>query len=212
MGDIAGLFDPFNIFGFGSGGADGNTGIGGVGNVGREFTGKPSPESQEAALNASTESTRNLTDMSKDYYSKTAPLRGNVTDRLTNFMQGNLDPTQSAMYSPIKMTAERQYQTAMDDLMSKTPTGGALYEGMANLGGQKAASITDMIQQIVQDEYNKAYAMGQGSQSTAAAGIQGAASESNKLVSGLAQQQQAGASGVGNAVAALGSLLKYLAA
>jgi hypothetical protein len=204
MGDMGGILDPLNIFG-GGGGSN-------IGNVGRDFTGKPSPQSQEAALNASTESTKFLTDMSKNYYNQTAGLREGLVNRFTNFINNGMDPTTSAQYAPIKMTAERQYQTAMDDLMSKTPAGGALYEGMANLGGQKAGTITDMISKIIQDEYNKAYAMGQGSQSVAASGVQSGATASNQLLSSLAQQQGAGAQGTGNAVALVGSLLKYLAA
>lgn len=210
MGDFGGLLDPLNIFGGGSGGAGGNMGIGGVGNVGREFTGKPSPESQEAALNASTASTEWLTNMSKGYYNQTAPMRNELIGNLTNFLQGNNDPTASPMYAPIKMTAERQYQTAREQAMEDMPMGGALYDSLANIAGQRAKSITDMISQVVQDEYNKAYSMGQGSQQVSAAGVGAGAQSSNQLLSALASQQQAGASGVGNAVGLISALAKIL--
>jgi hypothetical protein len=203
-GGGAGVFDPLNI-----GGGGGNSSLG---NVGRDFTGKPSPESQEAALGASADATKFLTEMSKDYYNQTAGMRGGLINNLSRFISGNYDPTASPMYGPAKMTAERQYNTARNQVMSDTPTGGALYESLGNLQGQKANTMTDLMSKIISDEYGKAYSMGQGSQTVAAAGVQAGAQSSNDLIKGLAAQQSAGAQGTGNAVALIGGLLKYLAA
>lgn len=181
-----------------------------LGSIVNPILGKPDPEAQENATNVSSALAQQAAGMSFDYYTKTAPLRGAALNRLTNFMEGNFDPTASAMYGPIKMTAERQYDTARGNVMSQLPQGGALFESLANLEGQKAESITDQIARIVQDEYNKAYAMGQGSPQVAAAGITSNADTMAKLNSSLAQQQSAGAQGTGNAVSLIAALLKYL--
>lgn len=171
-----------------------------LGDILNPALGKPDPEAQEEATKTSTGLAKQAADMSAGYYSATAPIRGNLITRLTDFMKGNLDPTASAMYAPIKMTAERQYGEAREKTLEDLPRGGALYESLSNLAGQKAQTITDMISQIVQDEYNKAYAMGQGSQSVAASGITGAGDSTNKLLQALSTQQQAGAQQGSNAV------------
>lgn len=172
----------------------------GIDDVWSGFTGKGTSKDRGNAAEAALDATQWLTGMSKDYYGSTAPLRGNVINHLGNFMSGNLDPTASAQYGPAKMTAERQYNTARNQVISDTPTGGALYESLGNLGGQKANTMTSLIGNIIQDEYNKAYSMGQGSQTTAAAGVTGAANAGSQLLSALAQQQQGGAAGMRNAL------------
>lgn len=211
MGDMTSMLDPVNLTGKGSGGSQGNMGIGGIGNVGREFTGKPSPESQEQALKASTQAQQWLTDMSKGYYEDTAGMRGNLIGNLTNFLNGNYDPASSPMYAPIKMNAERQYDVARNQTLSDMPEGGALYASLQDLGAKKAGTLTDEIGKLVADQYAKAYAMGQGSQQVAASGVTNAGNLANQTVSGLAQQQGAGAQGVGNAVGLISALAKVLA-
>lgn len=181
-----------------------------LGDILNPALGKPDPSVQQTATETSTELARQAGAMSADYYGKTAPMRNSLITRLTDFMKGNLDPTASAMYAPIKMTAERQYDTAREKTLEDLPRGGALYESLSNLAGQKAQTITDMISQIVQDEYNKAYAMGQGSQQVAASGITGAGDSTNKLLQALSSQQQAGAQQGSNAVGLISALLKYL--
>jgi len=170
----------------------------GLDDVWSGFTGKGTSEDRSKATQASTSAQKWLTRMSSDYYGKTAGLRNGVIDNLTKFIEGNYDPTASPQYAPIKSIAERQYQTGMDDVIANTPAGGALYEGMANLSGKKADTITDLLSTIIQDEYNKAYAMGQGSQQVAASGITNAGNMSTNLLNALANQQNAGASSMRN--------------
>lgn len=170
--------------------------------------GKPDSDTQESAANASSDYTRLLSQMTGDYYNKTGGLRNTVIGNLENFMNGNYDPTESAMYAPLKASAEQQYGTAKDSIMSELPQGGALLEGLANLQGQKANTLSTLLAQLVQDEYNKAYATGTGSQATAASGITNAVSGSNSLLSALAQQQGAGAA---SANASMSSVAKVIA-
>lgn len=164
------------------------------------FTGKPTSEQREDSINTANAATQWLTNMSQDYYGRTAPLRNQLITRLQNFMTGNLDPTASPMYAPVKMNAERQFQTAKENVLSTLPKGGALYDTLAELESSKAASISTMLSQIIQDEYNKAFSMGQGSQSTAAAGVGQAGQNGVGLVNALANLSQSGASGTGNLI------------
>ncbi len=133
---------------------------------------------------------------------------GNRTVK-TGSRSGQMDPTASAMYAPIKNTAEKTYQTGMENLMSKVPNGGALIEGLTNLEGQKASTLTDEIGKIVQDMYNKAFAMSTGSQTATTQGLSNAASNSNSLLNALNQQY---ASGAQTGTSLVGSLLSYLSA
>ena len=183
-----------------------------LGDVVNPILGKPDPEYQEEALKSSTEAARAGSAMSQDYYTKTAPIRTGLIDRLTNFMNGNLDPTASAMFAPIKASTENQYQTARGNLMSDLPQGGALFEGLTDLEGKKADTTSNLIASLVQDEYNKAYAMGQGSQQVAASGITNAANASSGAAQAGAAGQQAGAAGTANAVSLVSAILKFLAA
>jgi hypothetical protein len=178
-----------------------------LGDILNPALGKPDPEAQENATETSTRLAEQAAGMSANYFNATGPMRNSLITRLTDFMKGNLDPTDSAMYAPIKMTAERQYDTAREKTLEDLPRGGALYASLSSLAGQKANTITDMISQIVQDEYNKAYAMGQGSQQVAAAGITSAGDSQSKLLQALGTQQQAGAQQGSNTV----GLLKLIA-
>lgn len=182
-----------------------------IGSITQPLLGKPDPEYQENATTASTNATNLAAQMASDYYGKTASMRNSVISRLSKFMNGSLDPTKSAMYAPIKMNAERQYTTARNELMEEAPRGGLLYDKLGDLLASKAQTLTDAIGGIVQDEYNKAYAMGQGSQTTASAGITNAANSSNGLLQALATQQQAGAQQASNTGAAMGALAELIA-
>jgi len=176
----------------------------------RSVTGKPDPEAQEDAADASANATNILSAISQNYYKKTAGLRGSVIDRLTKFMKGDFDPTDSALYAPIKTATENQYQKGMDELLSTVPRGGGLYAGIGDLIGKKADTTSDLIAQLVQDEYNKAYAMGTGSQEVAASGLSGAGTGANGLVSALASQQNAGVNQTKNLADILSKIMRNI--
>lgn len=183
-----------------------------VGDFVSDVTGKPDPDTQENATNASTAAQQWATQMAKDYYDQTAGLRSGAISRLTNFMQGNYDPTASALYAPIKNTAEQAFNTSMTGLMSKLPSGGALEEGISNLYATKANTLSNLIGSIVQDEYAKAFAMAQGTPSAASSLLQSSGAGSS-IINALAQQTGAGAqtaSNIGQTGAGIASLIKYL--
>jgi hypothetical protein len=106
---------------------------------------------------------KSLADRSQQYLSggfdpgAANPILGQLVDRSKKFLEGNLDPTASAMYAPTKMAAERQFNTARQGVLADAPAGGALLENLANLQGQKAASLTDAVGGIVKDEYGKTF-------------------------------------------------------
>lgn len=159
-----------------------------VGSFMAPVTGKADPKDQNAAAGASAAYTNLMAGIARQYYKDTAETRNSVLNRLGDFMNGNLDPTESVQYAPIKMNTERQYKSALDALMESTPEGGALYEGMANLAGQKANTLSEAIAQIVLDEYNKAYGVATGSPQVTLSGMGGAAGNANALVNALTGQ------------------------
>jgi len=217
-----------------------------LGSVISPALGKPGADVQEEATKTSTNLANQAAAMARDYYARTGEMRGNIIDRLTDFtsgqsnpitqynlmnplnndlyrrsmkfMEGGLDPTASPEYAPIKMTAERQFDIARDQALSDTPAGGGLFDTLANIGSQKAATMTgqvgdivkdeynkainmnNVLNQIIQDEYNKAYSMGQGSQTVAASGVTAAGDSTSKLLTALASQQGAGAKSGENVV------------
>jgi hypothetical protein len=129
--------------------------------------------------------------ISQDYYNQTAGLRGGIINRLTNFLSGNMDPVQSAMYAPIKSNVENQYARAENEILSKLPAGGVMQNELANASLSKAGTLSQLIANLVQDEYNKAYAMGSGSQEVASSGLTNAAGTGSNLINSLANQSNA---------------------
>lgn len=119
--------------------------------------------------------------MGQAYWAETDPLRRSVIDRLSKFMSGNFDPTASPMYAPMKQAVEQQYGTAKNNIMSSLPGGGTLLDSLADLETNKAKSLTDMISQIVSDEYSKAYGLASGSPQTSMAGLSAALGGGNAL-------------------------------
>jgi len=88
------------------------------------------------------------------------PLRGSMIDRSTRFMEGDLDPTESAMYGPIKSSTEQQYGTAKNAIMSSMPRGGTLSDSLAKLEAAKAGTMSELIGKLVEKEYDNAFNLG----------------------------------------------------
>jgi len=115
-------------------------------------------------------------DMGQEWWNQTAPIRSGVTSRLTDFLQGNFDPTASALYAPSKMAIEDQYGVARENLVSALPSGGGMYDAMAALEGNRARSLADTVANIAGDEYSKAYGVATSSPQMSMSGMAGATS------------------------------------
>ena len=134
-------------------------------------------------------STDFLAQLAGDLFNQTQPLRTDFINRGQNFLSGNLDVTQSPLYSPLKSAVETQFGLARNNALSTFAPGGALTGALTNLEGQRANALTQGTGQIAQDELNRAFGLATGTPSQSFAGL-GAA---GGIQGGLAAQQAANA-------------------
>lgn len=184
--------------------------------IGDIFGGNDSGGSQQANAAADT-----LARIAQQYYDQTAGLRGSVIDQLTGFMAGGWDPTQSALWDPMKSNVEQQFSTARNNIMSNVPAGGPLLESLADTETSKASTLSGLAGNMIQDMYNKAYNVGTTSTGQTASAYGQAGQLYNQAYSGNAQNQLANVaglgglmslgSGLGSGLGALGSLGSSLA-
>lgn len=175
-----------------------------VGDITSPILGKADPETMESSYESQTGLTNTLANITKDYYTQTGDVRTSVIDKLTQFMEGNYDPTASAMYAPIKNYAEDTYATSKNSLMELLPQGGALYDSLGDLEGKKADTLSTMLGQLVSDEYTKAYNLATGSQTSSTSGYGSALSGATSLMSALTGSN---ANISSNAISGLSSIL-----
>lgn len=111
-------------------------------------------------------------------YQETTPIRQNLISRGTNFLspQGGYDYTQSPAWGPAKLAAERNYQTARNDILGNLPRGGALQDALAQNTMAKADTLTRAAGQIGLDELNRVTGMAGGGYQSAT-GLSGLASQ-----------------------------------
>lgn len=130
------------------------------------------------------ESSRLLSELARDMYTQTAPLRGavlqqsggeyaglaaapkpyqagmqafnNLAGRSNRFLAGGLDVTQSPMYGAMKQGVEQEYGAARDLLLSQVPRGGAQTAGLVDLAGQRAGMMTGIRGDLAQQELARA--------------------------------------------------------
>lgn len=137
------------------------------------------------------------------------PLRTSVIDRSTDFMEGGLDPTASAMYGPMKTATEQQYGTAKNAIMSSMPRGGTLADSLAKLEAAKAGTMSELVGKLVEKEYDNAFNLG-GSAGQSATNAVSTAMGSGPGVAALSQSGSMLNSRVGANMEDLMSYLKYL--
>ena len=132
------------------------------------------------------------------------PIQGQVYGSLQDFLTGGMDPTANPVFQAGKQNIESNYQTALDALLSRMPSGGALYSSMGDLEGMRARNLSDLMANVYMDDWNKAYGIATGvpQQSLAMMGNLGMGAQQ------AAAQRSAGASqALGGGAAALGSII-----
>lgn len=106
-------------------------------------------------------------------YAQTDPARQNIISRGTSFLQnpGGYDYTQSPIWPVSKLAAERNYQTAQNNILSNLPRGGVLEDAIARNAMAKADTLTNAAGTIGMDEYNKIYQLATGTAPATVAGL-----------------------------------------
>jgi hypothetical protein len=110
-------------------------------------------------------------------YQETSPIRQQLINRGTQFLQGGYDYTQSPAWQPTKLAAERNYERARGDILSNLPRGGGLQEALARNIQGRADTLTNAAGQIGMDEYNKVFGLGTGGGYQSAMGLTGLAGQ-----------------------------------
>ena len=111
--------------------------------------------------------------IAQQMFKESTPIREPLFADLTDFLGGGFDIGESPMWSPGKAAIEDQYQIARENILANLPVGGQLNEQLANLDIGRASSLTDLIGQIQQDMYNKAYGVATQTPQTSIAGLLG---------------------------------------
>jgi hypothetical protein len=107
-----------------------------------------------------------------------------------NFLNGNLDYTQSPVWGASKNAAETQYRLARDQIMQNVPSGGRLLDTLSDTDTAKARTLTDAASNIGMDEYNKIYGMATGTPQQTISGLSSAEGSATSL-QGYQMQQNA---------------------
>ena len=139
-----------------------------------------------------------LSQISADYYNKSAPLREKLLNQSNAFMSGNYDVTQSPVYGALKNTIESQYGRARENVLSSVPTGGALSGALTGLEAQRAGNLTSAVGGLAEQEMNRAAALGSGSFQQASAGLGAAGGIQGQLSLAQSQQKAQAMSGLGS--------------
>lgn len=157
--------------------------------------GKHTKESHDAMMEAM--------GMSTALWKDTADMRGNITDQLTGFTEGDYDVTQNPMFAPGKLAAEDVYARGRDNIVSSMPSGGTMQSALGDLEGARMRGLTDTISSIQQDMYNKAYGAGYGVPQTSIAGA-------NQSAGNMSQAVQMQNMAAGQNAQGFGQLLGYV--
>jgi hypothetical protein len=163
--------------------------------------GKPSSAQQSAT----TEALINATRIPMELWNTTSEMRGNVTNALNDFTAGNYDLTKSPMFAPGKAAIEDAYQTSANDIISKMPQGGTMFNELGDLSQDRARKLTDVVGRIQQDMLDKAYGAGYGTPQSSMSGL-------NQSAGNLSAATAAQTANAGKNAEGLGLLIGKIAA
>lgn len=105
-------------------------------------------------------------DIARQLFQQTDPLRRSLIDRSQQFVSGNLDVTNSPVFSGFKSGVESSFDSAKDRIIDITPRGGALIEALTNLEGERARTLSQGRGAIAGDELSRAMSLGTGIESS----------------------------------------------
>ncbi len=139
-------------------------------------------------------------------FAQTDPARQAIIKRGTNFLTGSpaFDVTQSPVWAPAKLGAERNYEQSRQNILANLPRGGVLEDALARNAMGKADTMTNMAGTIGQDEYNKIYGLATG---TVPQAISGLTSLANVQAGANAQQNSAKTGALGDIGLGAGMIL-----
>jgi hypothetical protein len=136
-------------------------------------------------------------------YNLTDPTLHWLNYRSQNFLGGNLDPSQSALYAPLKVSTEQNYENARKNLLSSTPAGGALTSALGNLERDRARTLTAGRGAIAQDEINRSMQLASVGLGQELGGLSNAASLQQQGINQAMTQEGAAATGKGQGLGTL---------
>lgn len=104
-----------------------------------------------------------LSNITRQYYTQTGPVRDAIIKRAQDIMAGNFSPSSSPLFGPAKQAVEDTYGTARENIMSQIPSGGRLYDELSNLESNRAKDLAGTMANILNQEYSNAFNLGTSS-------------------------------------------------
>jgi len=105
---------------------------------------------------------RNLESLAIQLFSQTDPLRQSLIGQAEDFLSGDFDVTTLPQFDTLKSAVESQFGRAQENIISTTPTGGALIDALSGLEGDRASTLTQGIGDIATDQLNRAFSLATG--------------------------------------------------
>jgi hypothetical protein len=141
---------------------------------------------QEKAQREASEKATGLSDLiatiTRDYYRQTAPLRESIIKRAGEILSGNYNPTESPLFGSMKKVVENVSAGTKENLMGMLPAGGTLESALATNEGNRAENLTDVMANLLQQEYMNAFGLGSSSVPTTLQGATWATAPLNTAV------------------------------
>lgn len=112
--------------------------------------------------------------IAKELYTSTGPLRASFMDEFKGLSEGEMPFGSNAwnsMFSAARGPIEDQYGRARENILATNPTGGGMFENLANIETEKAGTLGGISAQYLSDFLNKAYGAAWQTPQTSMAGL-----------------------------------------
>lgn len=161
--------------------------------------GKPSEADQEETQDAILDALG----MSRELWNTTKGMRRNVNQLLQDFTAGDFDYGTDPRFASHKSAIEDQYKSSKDDVIASVADGGSLDSAIGTLANQRARSFTDVISDIQQDMFQKAYGAGYGVPGQAISGMNQGAQNLQQMLAMQYANAGDNAAGIGSLIGAI---------
>ena len=111
--------------------------------------------------------------IAKQLYTETDPLRDSFMSEFAGLEEGKMPfgSNWNSMFSAARGPVEDQYGRARENIIATNPTGGRMFENLADVETQKAGTLGGMSAQYLSDFLNKAYGAAWQTPQTSLAGL-----------------------------------------
>lgn len=138
--------------------------------------------------------------IANNLFQQTNPVRQELVDQSTNFLQGGMDPRSTPEFAAIKSYADQQAKQASNSILETLPSGGTLLDKLADVEIGKARTLTDASAGIYGDNLSRAMSLATGGIGGAISARSGAEQLTAAREQANADRDSAAKGGVGTAI------------